>query len=384
MLLCNDYSRLGLMTVRSSDDLDRETTPFYNLTITVSDISGKKTTARLNITVLDMNDNAPIFSNSTYKATIVENQPPVTVVSVMATDADQGSNKDLTYRIMDGNIGDVFTIDSLTGKIRCLKSLDREEHDSYVLKVVAEDKGIPSLQSQTRVEIDVVDQNDNSPQFVKVAHTFSVYENSGAMTNLGLIDATDLDSGENGRISYSIETSSSSDLFIVNMTTGELTLKDSLDYESTKNLTVKIWAKDSGVPSRNSSAVVTINVLDINDNPPEIDGANLNVVVNESTSTSILLTVRASDKDSGSNSRLSYVLLKEKSLPFSLNKTSGELSLVGSLDREYIDQYSLHVVVSDHGSPSLKGSAIFLVNVSDANDNAPKFLMNHYEGMCST
>ena len=372
------------MTVRSSDDLDRETTPFYNLTITVSDISGKQTTARLNITVLDMNDNAPIFSNSTYKATIVENQPPITVVSVIATDADQGSNKDLTYRIMDGNIGDVFTIDSLTGRISSLKSLDREEHDSYVLKVVAEDKGIPSLQSQTRVEIDVVDQNDNSPQFVKVAHTFSVYENSGAMTNLGLIDATDLDSGENGRISYSIETSSSSDLFIVNMTTGELTLKDSLDYESTKNLTVKIWAKDSGVPSRNSSAVVTINVLDINDNPPEIDGANLNVVVNESTSTSILLTVRASDKDSGSNSRLSYVLLKEKSLPFSLNKTSGELSLVGSLDREYIDQYSLHVVVSDHGSPSLKGSAIFLVNVSDANDNPPKFLMNHYEGMCST
>lgn len=373
----------GLMSV--NQPLDRETTDFYNVTVQTSD--GHKTAlAHLPVKVLDVNDNQPIFSKTSYSGSIDEDASSGTfvfaankaILSVHATDRDLGTNAEIVYSIVSGGKDD-FSIAESTGEIRAKGSLDREEQAEYNLKVMAADKGSPTLRSVVMVSVKINDLNDNSPQFEKSAYSISIAENTGVSARLLAVKATDEDEGENGRVTYEIVSGSTS-AFRINDTTGEVFTKINLDRETKSSHQITIKATDHGVKPLSNSVVMTITVTDMNDNSPIITSPTKLAAVNESSPKLYKVgTIQATDRDIGVNRQLVYGIQDEANL-FGINPNSGEVYLTGMLDRENKPRHLVTVTVHDKGVPQLHATKSYNVIVQDANDNKPEFKSAKYAG----
>ena len=148
-------------------NLDREAVAFYSLLISASDNAPKPKSdfVRVNFTVLDENDNSPIFVNVA-NFTVVENSALGTIVgSISATDSDAGSNGQVRYSVVKGNKDDVFQVNLISGKITVNGKIDREKMASYTLTLLAADQGKPAMKTEKEFYIVVEDQNDNPPEF---------------------------------------------------------------------------------------------------------------------------------------------------------------------------------------------------------------------------
>ncbi|KAL4226126.1 Cadherin EGF LAG seven-pass G-type receptor 2 [Mactra antiquata] len=374
--------------VTTTVPLDREELSVHRFLITATDNSAifrRSATATLTINVLDENDHTPTFDRDVYKEEKPENLPVATTISsVRAIDKDDGQNKEVRYSIIDPVTPTTFKIDPILGTISTLKVLNREVQASYQLVVQAKDQAPFGEQrsSTTTIDITVLDENDNYPQFDKSSYALNVSENLDVSSRpvITQVSASDADEGRNQEITYSITSGNIDDTFFIDSTTGEVSVQKPLDYETNKEFNLKIKASDNGEVQMTNSTTMWIRINDLNDNTPYFQNSVYKGSVEEGSviGTSVL-TVRALDADDGQNSVLEYALIGVPlAFPFAIDQDMGKVTVRATLDREIQSSYQFIVQVNDKGQPPLSATVTVDITVNDINDNSPIFSPKTY------
>lgn len=371
--------------LQTTTPLDYESIKEYTIEIVAVDSGNPplSSTNSLKVQVTDVNDNPPIFSQSLMEVTFKENNSPDDILmDVSATDADSGSNAQISYSILaDANTRAIFSINPDSGQIRVNTVLDREQRENYDFHVVAADKGSPSLKGTASVVITVLDCNDNDPKFMLNGYNFSVMENMPRLSPVGMVTVIDADKGENARVHLSVEPDSGE--FIIQNGTGTILSSISFDREHQSTYTFRLKAVDGGDPPRSSYVGVTINVLDENDNAPVIVvPSNISYVyLIPSTHPGTPVTkVRAEDMDTGINAELVYSIASGNPYElFQITPTGGEVTLEKQILRKHHGLHRLVVRVSDRGKPTRHGTALvhFYINETLTNQTFVETLLGH-------
>lgn len=370
----------GYLYVKSP--LDREDKDYYSLTLTVTDHGKPPRSSQVPVVVhvLDENDNSPQFTNTTFIFKIKENEPADTFVGKLtATDKDIGRNAELTFSLAAGQQD--FRIDSRNGFIKTLRSFDRESlvqttgQNHITLTVTVSDNGKTKLSDSVRVTVYITDVNDNPPVFGRTPYKVEVSEGASVGASVLRVAAADLDEGTNGVIAYKLVGGDDTGKFVLDEATGQLLIKQALDRESVDNYKLSIMAYDLGENSLSATATVAVTVLDENDNAPLFTQSLMRVSVEETEPIGKkIIQFHATDEDLGVNRELQFsITAGNRKESFYIDGTSGELFLHRQLDYEELTTYSLNVTVTDGGTTSLSSTITFLVDVLDANDNAPVF-----------
>ncbi|XP_072120659.1 protocadherin gamma-C5-like [Mobula birostris] len=364
--------------------LDRELQSSFQLVLTAED-GGKPPrteTAQILITVLDINDNPPVFEHDVYRASIIENAPQgEVVIQVKATDLDEGLNAEVTYSFSDVTSlrknRDLFSLNGNTGEIRVEGLLDYEESSSYSIDIQAVDHGSPAITGHSKVLIKVIDMNDNAPEIKMTSATKQVPENASPGTLITLIDVIDRDSGKNGQVRCEVRQKVP---FLLQTSSNhyKLITSETLDRETLSEYKIFVSAWDLGSPSLATNKTIHIVITDINDNAPSFAEQPYNVYVTENCSPGVsVFTVTASDPDLEQNSYVSYSILDNyiQNLPLStylsINSMNGTVYALRSFDYEELKSFQFHVQARDAGVPPLSSSATVNVIILDQNDNAP-------------
>ncbi|XP_034453249.1 protocadherin gamma-A12-like isoform X40 [Hippoglossus hippoglossus] len=386
-ILAVDNNKVELVL---ENKLDREKQNEMNLLLTALDGGSpqRSGTVVIHVTVLDANDNAPVFSQAVYKASLPENSPPDTVViNVSATDADEGVNGDVTYQF--GHVSDddinLFSIDSKTGEITVTGVIDFEERSSFEMRVKAKD-GL-GLTSYAKVMIDVTDVNDNAPVIYLKSLTNPIPENVSPGAEVGIINVQDRDSENNRQVRCSIQQNVPFKLVPSIQNYYSLVTTGQLDRELVSDYNITITATDEGSPPLSSSKTVQLSVADINDNPPVFEEQSYSAYVTENNKPgSTLCSVTARDPDWRQNGTVIYSLLPgevngaQVSSYLSVNGDTGVIHAVRSFDYEQFRSFKVHVMARDNGSPPLSSNVTVRVFISDVNDNSPQILYPAPEG----
>ncbi|NXN08681.1 PCDG2 protein, partial [Indicator maculatus] len=361
--------------------LDREETASYDLVLKASDGGepSRTGTARIRVVVLDANDNAPVFSLAEYTVRVPEDVPVGSaLVTVTASDADEGLYGDVKYSLkkITEKASKIFDLDSETGEVTLVRSLDFEEGKFYELEVQARDGG--SLSNKAKITITVTDVNDNTPELIVSSALTEISEDAPSGTVVALLHVQDRDSGANGQVRCSLGAEvpfrlekSFEDYYRV-VTTRELDREEVSEY----NLTVR--AADGGSPSLWSSTVLAlrlcINVTDANDNAPVFVQNRYRASLREDAPPgSTVLNVSATDADAGTNAHITYGFGKMSAKvlqKFLLDPESGIITLQEALDFEDTRGYTLLVKARDGGG--LVAHCKVEVEVLDVNDNEPE------------
>ncbi|XP_004622629.2 protocadherin beta-7-like [Sorex araneus] len=334
--------------------------------------------------VRDINDHSPVFLEKEISLEILESTTPgSTFLLESAQDSDVGSNNLKNYTISSNAYFHINVHESGEGTIYpelvLDRALDREKVPELSLTLTAIDGGSPPRSGTTQVHIQVVDVNDNAPQFEHSLYKVQVPENSPIGSLVITVLARDLDTGSYGEVVYAIFYATERILktFQINPTSGSLYLKDELDYETMQTYTLTIQAKDGGGLS--GKCTVVVDVTDINDNPPELLMSSITSPVAENSPETIVAVFRIRDGDSGNNAKMECSI--QDDLPFVLKqsvKNYFTLETERPLDRESQAEYNITITVTDMGSPRLQTQHTITVLVSDVNDNAPAFSQPSY------
>ncbi|CAI5780395.1 protocadherin alpha-5-like isoform X10 [Podarcis lilfordi] len=362
--------------------LDREEAPVHRLSLTATD-GGKPEltgTVQLVINVLDANDNPPVFNQSVYKVTLLENAATGTlVIKLNATDLDEGINKEISYSFTNHvplNFQKIFTINSNTGEIMVNGRVDFEDISVYDLQIVAEDKGNLPLSGHCQVIIEVLDVNDNAPEVSVSSLSVPVPEDSPLGTVVALISVSDRDSGANGQVSCSLwPPGLPFKLASTFKNYYSLVVSELLDREQVAEYKLMVMAQDQGVPPLSATGSLLVPISDINDNAPTFAQPSYTVFVKENNPPGAhIFTVSASDPDVAENSLVSY-WIDDKLWPLtsyiSVHSESGKVYALQPLDYEELKLLEFQVRAKDAGLPSLCGNVTIQVFVVDENDNAP-------------
>ncbi|XP_011365701.1 protocadherin beta-8-like isoform X1 [Pteropus vampyrus] len=334
--------------------------------------------------VIDINDHAPVFMDREMLLKISESSPPGTAFPLKnARDVDVGRNNIESYIISPNSYFRVHTRQRSDGskypELVLDKVLDRESEPELRLTLSAQDGGSPPRSGTAQVYIEVVDINDNAPKFEQPFYRVQIPEDSPTGFLVVTVSATDIDIGVNGEISYSLFQASEeiSKTFELNPMTGDIRLKKHLDFETIQSYEINIEARDTG--SLSGKCTVLTQVLDVNDNAPEVTMSALTRQIPENSPETVVAVFSVSDLDSEENGKISCSI--QDDLPFSL-KSSLEnfytLVTEKPLDREARAEYNITITVTDLGTPRLKTEHNITVMVSDVNDNAPAFTQTSY------
>ncbi|NXL67243.1 PCDAA protein, partial [Chordeiles acutipennis] len=304
-----------------------------------------------------------------------------------ASDADIGANAQLSYTLSPS---EQFKVEEENSNSRSkslflvlTKPLDRETVPEHRLVVTASDGGRPSLTGTMELVILVLDANDNAPQFNQSVYNVLLPEDTLEGTLVARVNATDLDLGIYGEVLYEIGTfvpPSASGVFSIDAKTGEIRLTGALDFETVTFYDLHVKATDKGTPPLSGHCKLVVEVLDVNDNAPEVWVTSLSVPVPEDAAVgTVVALLSVSDRDSGANGRVRCAVWPAS--PFGLVATfAGSYSLVlrEALDRERVSEYEVEVRAEDGGAPPLLARRGVRVPVSDVNDNAPAFAQAVY------
>ncbi|ELW54102.1 protocadherin gamma-A5 [Tupaia chinensis] len=372
-------SNLGEISTRQS--LDYEESRFYLMEVVAQDGGALLASAKVLVTVQDVNDNAPELLLTSLTSTVSEDCLPGTVIALFSVhDGDSGENGETECSIsrnlpfkLEKSVDNYYHL--LTAM-----ALDREETSDYNITVTVMDRGTPSLSTENHISLKVADVNDNPPAFSRASYSTSIPENNPRGVSIFSVTASDPDSGSNAQITYSLMEDASqgvplSSYVSINSDTGVLYALRSFDYEQLRDLQLWVTASDSGTPPLSSNVSLSLFVLDQNDNVPEIlyptlpiDGSTGVELAPRSAEPGYLVTkVVAVDKDSGQNAWLSYRLLKasEPGL-FMVGLHTGEVRTARALlDRDALKQ-SLLLSVQDHGQPPLSATITLTVAIADS------------------
>ncbi|XP_054454099.1 protocadherin alpha-3-like [Anoplopoma fimbria] len=345
---------------------------------------------RVEIEIKDVNDHFPSFTTKSQILDIAENTLPGFRFALSeASDADVGKNGVSAYKLSPNEYFSLSTHkrgESISPELVLQKALDREKKPHMQLMLTAVDGGTPPNSGTSEIEINVLDTNDNAPMFSSSLYKVKTFENIPLGTAVFTLNATDADEGTNSEIVYSLRNKDQDhilDIFKIDPETGIITVKGKIDYEERKAFEIRAEARDKAQPPLSAHSKVLVEVIDVNDNAPEITVTSLLNTVNEDADvgTAIAL-VSVLDRDSGNNGQVKCEILN--TVPFKLEtnyKNYYSLVVDGHLDREVTPQYNVTILATDEGSPPLSNIGVITVYVSDVNDNAPWFqeqLVNIY------
>ncbi|XP_037117206.1 protocadherin gamma-C5-like isoform X31 [Syngnathus acus] len=343
---------------------------------------------RIEVEIKDVNDNAPSFLKSEHVIEIAEStNVGVNFPLQNAEDPDVGSNTVKAYALSKDECFTLKVRDIDNGRkmpeLVLNKSLDREKKAVHNLILTALDGGNPVKSGTSKIRIQVLDVNDNVPLFDHKSYKISVQENSPNGSFVITTQATDIDDGPNGEVEYSLGIHTPPSvlaLFHIDPISGDILIKNNLDHEQQSSYRIEITAKDKGFPTMEGRCSVHVDVLDVNDNAPEILLTSEPSLVPEDSSIGTvvaLLSVR--DPDSSKNGEVTLNL--PKGSPFTLKPSfSNNYALVtsGALDRESVSEYNIEIRATDAGSPPLSSKKTVAVSITDVNDNPPQFSQNSY------
>ncbi|XP_051056778.1 protocadherin beta-4 isoform X1 [Phodopus roborovskii] len=391
-VVCDDYKQRLVLDPETGDLLLREKLDREELCVSLEpcvlhfQVSLEKPVQFLQgeLLIQDINDHSPEFPDMEMLLKIPENSQPGTLLPLnLAQDLDVGSNGLQHYTVNSNSHFHVVTRNNSEGKkypeLVQDRALDREEQAELSLTLTALDGGDPPRSGTAMVRILILDINDNAPEFVNTPYEVQVLESSPPDSPVLTVLAQDADAGIFGRVSYGLFQASDEiqQTFSINEVTGEIRLRKGLDFEKVKSYHVKIEATDGGGLS--GKGAVLIEVVDVNDNAPELTISSLTSSVPENAPETIISIFRVGDRDSGENGKV--VCSIPETLPFILKSTFKNFySLVteSPLDRETRAEYNITITVTDLGTPRLTTQHTITVQVSDVNDNAPAFTETSY------
>ncbi|XP_036798710.1 protocadherin alpha-8 isoform X9 [Oncorhynchus mykiss] len=337
---------------------------------------------RLEINILDVNDNDPSFRIHSQTLDIAESTlPGLRFALSEASDADVGKNAVSTYKLSPN---EYFSLDthkgggSVSAELVLQKALDREKQPVIKLTLTAVDGGNPPKSGTSQIIVHVLDNNDNAPVFSNSLYKTRILENVPLGTTIITLNATDVDEGTNSEIVYSLRSKEQDhflDIFQIDSKTGIITVKGNIDFEEIPAFEIRAQASDRGQPPMAAHCKVLVEVVDLNDNAPEITVTSLLDTVKEDAKvgTAIAL-VSVLDKDGGKNGVVRCEV--KNKVPFKLEtnyKNYYSLVVDGPLDRETASQYNVTITATDEGTPPLSSTNVITVHVADVNDNAPRF-----------
>ncbi|XP_067423034.1 protocadherin gamma-C5-like isoform X1 [Emydura macquarii macquarii] len=342
---------------------------------------------RLEVEILDLNDNSPSFPTAHRLLRIAESATAAARFPLeSAQDPDVGTNTVSSYRLSPSPH---FSLNVKTLKDGKLfpelvleQALDREEQREHQLVLTAIDGGNPARTGTAQITVAVLDINDNAPVFDHAVYKVSVMENTPADTLLIQLNATDPDEGPSGEIQYSfgVHTSDSvRKLFVLDPPTGAIRVQGAVDFEESGFYEIHVRARDKGVPEMEGHCVIQVEVEDLNDNSPEVLLTSLVNPVPENTPLETVVGLfNVRDRDSGVNGEVSLGI--SPNLPFKIKSFENHYALITreTLDRERVSQYLIELTARDAGSPSLTTETTILLNISDVNDNPPRFSQTFY------
>uniref|UniRef100_A0A4W3JGB4 Cadherin domain-containing protein n=1 Tax=Callorhinchus milii TaxID=7868 RepID=A0A4W3JGB4_CALMI len=378
----SDHGKLAELVLKTN--LDREKQAAYKLVLTALDggspvLSG---TTLIKITVLDSNDNMPIFDHTIYRVSVLENVLKGTlIIRLNATDADEGANGEVMYnfrRRTPKKVLELFKLEPNTGEIRVQGVIDFEENNVYEMIVEAKDKGASAVPVHCKVVVTVLDMNDNAPQVILTSLSSPIPEDAPPGTVVALITVTDQESEENGEVRCQIQHDVPFQLNSSSKNSYTLVTRYSLDREASSHYSVVISCRDLGLPPLVTNKTIQVEVSDINDNAPHFAHRSFTAYVTENTHPgSSIFSVTAFDLDKHRNAHLSYSILhtEVKGAPVfdyvSINSESGIIFSQNSFDYEQLKNFQVGVQVQDGGDPPLTANVTVNVVILDQNDNAP-------------
>ncbi|KAK7075982.1 calcium ion binding [Halocaridina rubra] len=371
--------------------LDHEVKQVYRVVVQASDQGNppRNVTKVIKIEVLDLNDNRPTFPASSMTFKLKEGMKVGEEVgSVIAVDRDGGENGRVMYTILSGNNFGTFDINKTTGQVFTAREVDYEQAAEYVLQVKAVDSSATNPQSSIiNVKIEIQDENDQSPVFKDDPVIFSISESTAIGTPVWNFTATDLDTGDNGYIQYSLTQQAPKQVFKLDATTGMLTLMAPLDFEEHREYTLVVTAADQPrdeTKRRQASVTARILIEDFNDNSPKFVSRGRVDIMEDELKGYPVLHVIATDEDARDNGRVTYIISSgNEDGSFALEYETGILTIVKTLDRERATEYHLNVTASDHGQPPRSAMQVIEVYIEDVNDNPPKFSQPVYHANVS-
>ena len=384
--------------IKTKARLDRETKDSYTVTV-LSTVTFEVVEVTVNVT--DINDHSPYFPNGSKVLNISELQPHgIKVLVGSVIDRDLGSNGISSWSIVDGNDDNIFRLETKQSGSNVLYlelviegKLDYETKSFYSLRIRVYDGGSPPNHGDIRVNITLLDANDNSPIFTHTKYSASIPEDIQIGTSIIQVNATDLDSGENGRITYLLDRNSGRDpehQFYIENSTGIIRINKPLDYERRHEYELSVIARDNGTTNLDANAVVNVTVTNVNEKPANInlvflqDGSNnKSTKIAENSSIGLIVAhISVSDPDKP-NQYFSNVnvSLRGDNGQFGLTTDDNvvyKIVVKQALDREAIANYNLTIIAIDSMTPPLHATKSFTLFITDVNDNAPYFTKDIY------
>lgn len=364
----------GIITLRAP--LDRETQAEHRVLLRASDAGrpARSATATLRLTVADVNDNPPEFEFHQYRAAVPELDAPGTeVLRVRATSRDAGVNADVYYSLVGGDDRDDFAVDRASGVLTVARPLDYERRREYLLTVQAVDGGTPPLSDLATLNISVTDGNDNAPLFSQASYGARVREDAPAGSRVLQVVADDADSGANGRVTYSIVRGDRDGRFAIDADTGYLSVAAPLDRETAPAYVLEVHARDHGLPTLEASALVNIEVVDANDNPPLFAQSNYSAVVQEDRPLGhTILKFVVEDADAPPNAApYTFDFQSGNEMGAFRLEQDGYLRSATRFNHRIKDRYVLQVRVFDNGTPPLYSDAWVYIRVIEESQYPP-------------
>ncbi|XP_055704133.1 protocadherin-like wing polarity protein stan [Phlebotomus papatasi] len=343
----------------------------------------------------ELRNQSPYFEQALYLASVLEEQPPNAIVTtVRARDPEDSPVVYSMVSLLDSRSQSMFKVDSRTGVVTTATSLDRELMDVHYFRVVATDDSFPPRSGTTTLQVNVLDCNDHSPTFEAEQFDASIREGATVGSTVITLRATDQDFGKNAEIEYAIESvtgggvtthEQDAQTFRIDGRSGVISTRSGLDRETAEVYTLIVSATDMASPQserKSATATVVVKVLDDNDNYPQFSERTYTIQVSEDQwgDNNVVAHIKATDADQGNNAAIRYAIIGGNTQSqFSIDSLSGDVTLVKPLDYENVRSYRLVIRAQDGGSPSRSNTTQLLVNVLDANDNAPRFYTSQFQ-----
>ncbi|XP_075199495.1 protocadherin gamma-B1-like [Anomaloglossus baeobatrachus] len=341
---------------------------------------------KIKVEILDINDNPPYFFNNKNTLEIIEfTSPGARFALQSAEDPDIGSNSVQTYKLSENQYftisENIRTDGSKYPELVLEKPLDREKQDIHRLILTALDGGNPIKSATTLLKVIVIDGNDNAPIFTQDMYKVTLKENIPVNSTVIILNATDNDDGVNAQITYSFMKTSGkihhTEIFSISPNTGEIKINGNLDFEETKDYELSVQAKDGG--GLVAHCKVLLEVIDVNDNAPEISITSLSSPIPEDSEPGTMIAlIEVHDQDSGDNADVDCQILED--VPFNLLALENYYKLVLKMyiDREKTEFFNITIIATDRGSPPLSSTQILRLEILDINDNPPIFAKSTY------
>jgi protocadherin delta 1 len=341
----------------------------------------------IDLRVIDINDNAPRFANDSYNFAVHENMGAGTKLGqVKATDPDEGRNGVVVYKLSHRSTADygaMFAVDNTTGMVSLKAMLDYEKETSYVIYVMAHDKGDVSLTSDVSVTVTVIDVNDNAP-YVVVKHMSLldyavIAEGSPVGSTLSYVAVSDVDSGRGGHVTCHVDDKQRFALHRTSTGDYKLVTAEVFDYELSPSYRVSLTCRDHGLPALITRIDVLVRVEDRNDFVPVFDQRTYIVTISESTAiNSEILSVHAFDNDTGDSGRITYSLDTAASDVLHVDPETGIIRTKIDFDFETAEQLECLIMASDEGTHRFTATATILLRLVNVDDEKPTFISKRY------